>query len=279
MTAKVSLIQTGAPGYAIVLNRAFGQLDSRLTRMSNGLETVNRLRLNASTGVTISAGGAIAVSRSYHVVSANSGTSDNLDSISGGTEGDLLSLVADTGDSITVRHAVGNIYTSDGNDLILRELHPTWFFYNGSNWVLLYTAQGVERPSGYFVGKRTTDQSIAGNDFIDWESSDYNTEAWSFSPPGTVSIDAGRYFARLSVLWASTAAVRVFIQLQQNSRTLAKQSNTTSTGYQTSMSISALFDVTNTAGLDAYVNANSGGFSMIAASFYSVYLSLIRVSA
>lgn len=69
------------------------------------------------------ASGAITVEQSYNVVEAESGTTDDLDDINlfaSDLDGPALVLLkADAGDTITVKHATGNITTTTGADVTL----------------------------------------------------------------------------------------------------------------------------------------------------------------
>lgn len=96
-----------------------------------------------TNALTISSG-AITVLQGYHVVTSESSTSDDLDTINGGAAGDLLVLQAASSHTIRLRSSNlsgGNIIFNDGpsqsiivpitgEQLILLQ-------YNGSNWVAL----------------------------------------------------------------------------------------------------------------------------------------------
>lgn len=84
-------------------------------------------KLKAATELTISSG-AITVTQSAHTLQPESGTSDDLDTISGTSAGDTGVLRAsDNGtDTITLQHGVGNISCFDGADLDLSEGAVYW---------------------------------------------------------------------------------------------------------------------------------------------------------
>lgn len=77
-------------------------LDARYSR---------RISLGSPSTLTIT-GGMISVIRSYHVVAGFGGAADNLDTISGGEDGDLL-VLRPSSQTITVRHAQDNISLND----------------------------------------------------------------------------------------------------------------------------------------------------------------------
>ena len=69
---------------------------------------VSRAEITGRTVVTISAG-AIEATGEFLSVAAETGTTDNLDTITGGRSGEIIVLRADTGDMITVGDLTGNI--------------------------------------------------------------------------------------------------------------------------------------------------------------------------
>lgn len=73
----------------------------------------------SSINVVISAGGALAQNnRSFIVVEANTGVTDDLDNITGGLLGDELFLIARAGDTIDITN-IGNIDTDTGANLVM----------------------------------------------------------------------------------------------------------------------------------------------------------------
>ena len=75
-----------------------------------------------STILTID-GGLLAKSRRYHIVAAESGSTDDLDAIDTGPDGQILILRAYTGHTITVKDGTGNLslagdFTLSGNSTI-----------------------------------------------------------------------------------------------------------------------------------------------------------------
>jgi hypothetical protein len=72
----------------------------------------------AAQAVTI-ADDTITRTRSYHIVSAESGTADDLVTINGSSPGDLLVIQPASGHTITVKDGAGNIVTETGDDVVL----------------------------------------------------------------------------------------------------------------------------------------------------------------
>lgn len=84
--------------------------------------------------------GVIYVSQSYHSVETEGGAgTDNLDTINGGTEGDLLILrAADSTHTVVVRDNIGNIQLNVAGSFSLTHVEDTLtLLYNGSDWLEL----------------------------------------------------------------------------------------------------------------------------------------------
>lgn len=91
------------------------------------------------TTLTI-ASGVVTMTQGYHLIAAESATSDDLDTISVssalnlGTYRPILIIQADTGDTITVKHGTGNIVLNSAADFSLTAAKALMLFYNGTNW-------------------------------------------------------------------------------------------------------------------------------------------------
>lgn len=95
----------------------------------------NKLNLNPNT-VTISSG-VIPYSGAYMVVDAEGGASiDDLNTISGGREGDVAIINTANGTrDVVINHAAGNIRTVQDRDITLSDTNDTiTFIFDGSNW-------------------------------------------------------------------------------------------------------------------------------------------------
>lgn len=95
----------------------------------------SQLALAAATELTI-ASGEITATQGVHKLQPESSTSDDLDTISGGSEGDILLLyLTDAGtDTITLKHGTGNISVLGGGDIALSE-GVAALYYNGTAWL------------------------------------------------------------------------------------------------------------------------------------------------
>lgn len=90
------------------------------------------------------ASGVVTRTQEYHIVAAESGTTDDLATINLDTDVSYsvnsinyrptLRLIADAGDTITVKHGTGNIDLPDDTDVTLTDDAFIWLFYNGTNW-------------------------------------------------------------------------------------------------------------------------------------------------
>ena len=123
-------------------------LNNRLTELSDYIDdmidgtvpftnlnlSANLLALGASTILTIS-GGVVTVTKSYHVIAAQSGTADDLDTITAAADRTFLVLKADTGDTITIKHGTGNIATWNARDITLTGTDHIMLFWDGTQWV------------------------------------------------------------------------------------------------------------------------------------------------
>lgn len=81
-------------------------------------------------------GDAIAITHQRHVICAEVGVVDNLDTITpaNGNDGQMVTLVADVGDTITVKHVGGNIRTKVAGDVTVTSILPITLMYNGIQW-------------------------------------------------------------------------------------------------------------------------------------------------
>lgn len=111
----------GGGGVADVLSSLFRQLNFNPTPIKHAiLETL--VFQESQIPITIDTNGAIFATQSAQIVAANSGTTDNLDTITwfDGTPLFLM-LTADTGDTITIRHDIDNIVCWGGSDITLTD--------------------------------------------------------------------------------------------------------------------------------------------------------------
>ena len=109
--------------------------------MTNTLN-IHALALKAASTLNI-ASGVITVTQQYHVLAAESGTTDDVDTISMGftnltvksnTYYPLLCLTADSGDVITLKDGTGNLSLPNGDDIAIDPGSFVWLLWNGAAW-------------------------------------------------------------------------------------------------------------------------------------------------
>lgn len=106
----------------------------------------NFLKLNVALGVpallTV-AGGIVTKTQSYHEIAGEGGVADSIDTINGGTEGDLLLLKPVGAYAITLKDGTGNLDLF--GDVVLRSSSDHMIMvYDGTNWLPLR-----REPRGY----------------------------------------------------------------------------------------------------------------------------------
>jgi hypothetical protein len=124
-----------------------------------------RTVLGTPTELTI-ADETITITGSYHTIACRYALyMDALDTIIGGVNGQLLYLQNADGDwPITIRNAVGNIYTPDGNNFTLDvDYEVAALIYNADAavWMLIGGAGGGGGGAGTFLGLTDTPASYA----------------------------------------------------------------------------------------------------------------------
>lgn len=117
----------------------------------NGDGAIRKLLTDASTGLTISAG-VITVTQTFHRVDTEAAAvSDNLSTINGMTDGQLLILRAENAGREVVVDTAGNITTSDGNNIALDETYKLLFLiYDGNASKVRVVGGGVVGGAGSY---------------------------------------------------------------------------------------------------------------------------------
>lgn len=112
-------------------------LDNLVTLLNNylnGSQEADKLRWTAPTILTLSSD-AVVVTQSAHTIAAQSGTADDLSTITSGmTAVGFVVLRADTGDTITVKHSVGNIQMNNAADYALSGNKTLMLWLVGTVW-------------------------------------------------------------------------------------------------------------------------------------------------
>lgn len=151
-------ISVGAPVDALTVNNPFGQLDNAITNLATDMSdavsdvatlttSVNNLiagatgftQLNLSTSTTLTiSSGVITVTRSRHLVDTEASASyDDLDTINGGSAGDVLVLQPLTSARVVVvKHGTGNIFLNGLDVHLDNPRKALTLLYDGTQWVL-----------------------------------------------------------------------------------------------------------------------------------------------
>jgi len=152
-------IANGAPANASTFNTPLGQLDnaietatttantanssanasaSNLSNLIAGASGFTQLSLSTSPTLTISSG-AITVTRSRHFVDTEAAASyDDLDTINGGVEGDVLVLESVISTRVVVvKNGTGNIFLNGMDVFLDDERKALTLLFDGTQWVLI----------------------------------------------------------------------------------------------------------------------------------------------
>lgn len=103
------------------------KISAELTWLRDMLHATNEAKTISSGVLTVTA------QNGFVTVSPETGDSDDLVTISGLADGDMVALICAAGKSITVKNGTGNLITPDGADLLLSEKYAYVFRYNGTD--------------------------------------------------------------------------------------------------------------------------------------------------
>ena len=137
------------------------------------LEFNGSLALAEATTLTI-ATGVVTVNQVKHIIAAESGTTDDLvtitvdSSIGAGYEG-ILILQADTGDTITLKDGDGNFTSGNNADLILEGDARVVLEYSGSSWIPL---NNIAQVSAFTITNWNEDVALDCDSTSDGELAD-----------------------------------------------------------------------------------------------------------
>jgi len=107
------------------------------TRAGTGMQEFRGLNFADPTILTLSSD-ACTATQTLHIIAAQSGTTDNLATITAAKGvGDLLIIAADTGDTITIKHSTGNIRTCDARDATITPDSVAILLRMGTNWLVV----------------------------------------------------------------------------------------------------------------------------------------------
>jgi len=160
------------------------------------LSDLGKLNFDEATTLTISSG-AITITQSYHYVDTEAAAAtDDLDTINGGTAGDILFLrTVDSTRDVVIKHGTGNIVTSDGSDYTMDSTDDVvQLIFDGTNWHLV-SAGGAAAPGGSDGQIQYNDGGVLGGASVYWDDVNSRLGILSSSPQTDVVIGAGKEFA------------------------------------------------------------------------------------
>jgi hypothetical protein len=102
-------------------------------RAGTGIQEMLGINFTDATTLTI-ASGVITPTATLHVVAAESGVTDELVTMTAAA-GNMVFLIADAGDTITVKHGDGNFVSFNATDIIMTATSPVLAFRIGSSWL------------------------------------------------------------------------------------------------------------------------------------------------
>jgi hypothetical protein len=156
---------------AAELNQVYSDLDGAITANAatastnlenaiNGTTSITQLRLGRTT-LTI-ASGAISVTRSSHFIDTEgAAATDDLDTINGGTDGDVLELyIVSSARTVNLRHNIGNIRTVTGGNIEMVGFQVVQLRFVSSFWLVVPDAGVMTRDGEGAAAVRLRDVTL-----------------------------------------------------------------------------------------------------------------------
>lgn len=167
LAAHMNAVQTSVVNIETELGTdPAGSATDLKTRLAVAISNAGLLNFAASTVLTI-ASGSITVTQNWHRVDTeSSASSDDLDTITAGADGQFLVLrIAADARNVVIRHNVGNIYTAGGQNITMDITSDLVFLvYDGnlSKWLAIgITGAGTLNGTNTWTGSNTFSKAIA----------------------------------------------------------------------------------------------------------------------
>jgi hypothetical protein len=148
-------------------------LDTHVRDNLNYLKT--NIALEAAVELTI-ASGAVAKTYSHHTIDTQAGAAtDDLDTISGGAEGEVILIRPASGArAVVLKHNTGNIWSSVAQDLSLVDADSyALLIYSGSKWAIIGGSGQVQItgvPKANDIAVFTDHDTLAGLNYTEFVS-------------------------------------------------------------------------------------------------------------
>jgi len=156
--------QAGRPVYVANSAEYIRQLVERLNSVSNDNYSISTRKLNFkdATQLTV-ASDAITIDRSVHTIDTEAAAaSDNLATINGGIDGDVLFLsAANINRMVNIKHNSGNIQTAHSHDIRLNNKRETKLRFDGTNW---HVTHGDHVPRTVQLAVQDAQSAVQVND-------------------------------------------------------------------------------------------------------------------
>lgn len=174
-------------------------IDTTASPTFAGLTDLKKLNWNNATELTIDGAGAVTITQSYHTLDGAGDANDELVTINGGNQGDMLIIRPENAArNITLKHSTGNILCGSASDFQLPDTGYAILVKDGTNWhsgesgggaVGLHASShqhgGADEISSATPGANVIPNAGAGGDLDAWIS------AASTTVPGIVEIATG----------------------------------------------------------------------------------------
>lgn len=215
-------IASGANADDTVVNSPLSQLDSALVQGE----------LYGSLSILTLSGGVVTLTGGWHAIAAETGTTDDLDTITqavGALTPQTIVIQADTGDTIAVKHSTGNIELAGAVDVSLSGNDRMVLFYDGTNWADIVVSTAAAPAGNVDIGARvynSASQSITGgvDTELTFDSEDYDTDGIHDTVTNSSRLTAktaGKYLIVGNVRWtASMSGLNVALNILHNGTTL-----------------------------------------------------------
>lgn len=150
--------------------------DSDLNMNNRSVTNISTIHFRGSQILTIDGSKSITINRTMHRVNT-SGGADELHTINGGNENDLLILrIVTASNPVTIKHGVGNIQTPDDVDISLTNVRQWVLMVRTSvDWHVIASGVGLNRSGDTMTGNLAFSGTI--NRGIDFRGGDASTIA------------------------------------------------------------------------------------------------------